>query len=300
MENSIQTKYLVANEQDLSWGMIVNSVGYQRVNPNESYPLTNHPMRYLFSTEKGRILEEYQLLYISEGKGEFMSSSKKKTIINEGNFFLLFPGEWHNYKPNKTTGWSEYWIGFTGENIDKRITANFFSKEEPVFNVGIKGEIVQLYKQATEIAQNQEAGFQQMLAGIANLLLGYAYSSNKQLSFEDLKVVNQINKAKMIIQNNLHKEIIPEDIAREVNMSYSWFRKIFKQYTGFSPAQYIQELRINKSKELLTNTSLASKEIAFETGFETAYYFCLVFKKKTGSTPMEYRKLTQGGGNAIR
>lgn len=287
-------KYLIASEQDISWGVVVNSAGTQRVEPGASYPLTNHPMRYLFSTQKGRTLEEYQLIYISEGKGEFMSGSKKKVIVNEGCFILLFPGEWHNYNPIRSTGWHESWIGFNGVDIDRRINAGFFSKEEPIFNVGINEEIVNLYLKAISVAQHQEAGYQQMLGGIVNILLGYAYAANKQMSFEDMKVVNQISKAKMLMQENLNKNITPEDIASMVNMSYSWFRRIFKQYTGFSPAQYIQELRIKRSKELLTNTSLASKEIAFEAGFETPYYFCLVFKKKTGLTPIEYRGKTQG------
>lgn len=292
--DSIHKQYLVANEQDISWGLVVNTAGYQTVEANSHYPITNHPMRYLFSTERGRVLEEYQLIYISQGQGTFASASKKKCEVKEGNFFLLFPGEWHTYRPDKDTGWTEYWIGFTGVNIDNRIQSGFFSKKEPVFNVGINDEIVHFYKQAADIASKQGTGFQQMLAGIVNLLLGYVYAGNKQVSFEELKVVNQINKAKMLMLDTFNSDVTPESIATQVNMSYSWFRRIFKQYTGFAPAQYIQELRIQKSKELLTNTNMTSQEIAYEVGFDTPYYFCIAFKKKTGMTPIKYRNFTQG------
>ncbi|NDW09003.1 AraC family transcriptional regulator [Dysgonomonas sp. 520] len=294
MKDSIHIKYLIANEQDLLWGLTVNTVGFQHIEPNSAYPPGNHPTRYLFSTERGRVLNEYQLLYITNGSGTFISDNSKKVEIREGNMFLLFPGEWHSYKPSKQTGWDEYWIGFQGINIDNRIQNGFFNQNKPVFRVGLREDIVQLYKQAIEVAKEQTTGFQQMLAGIVNHLLGCAYTLDKHFVFEDMQVVNQINKAKIIFLDNFKTDIRPEDVAKQVNMSYSWFRRIFKQYMGFSPSQYLQELRIQKSKELLTNTSITVKEIAFEVGFENPDYFCTAFRKKTGTTPIRYREFTQG------
>lgn len=294
MKKTIHIKYLIASEQDMLWGLTINSVGYQHIEKNSPYPPGNHPTRYLFSTEKGRVLDEYQLLYITKGRGSFASASQKRTNIKEGNMFLLFPGEWHSYRPDPATGWDEYWIGFKGINIDNRIQNGFFGKEKPVFNVGIRDNIVQLYKQAIEIAKEQNTGFQQMLAGVVNHLLGLAYSQNKHSSFEDLKVIKQINRAKIIMYENFHLNITPEEVAQQVHMSYSWFRRIFRQYTGFPPSQYLLELRLQRSKELLTNTVLTSQEIAFGVGFENSDYFCTVFRKKTGITPIKYREVTQG------
>ena len=77
-------------------------------------------------------------------------------------------------------------------------------------------------------------------------------------------------------------------------MSYSKFRKMFKEYTGFAPAQYIQEVRMNMAKEMLANTSKSIKEIAFELGYDNKDYFFTVFRKITGITPVSYRKQTQG------
>ncbi|HMM02362.1 MAG: AraC family transcriptional regulator [Prevotella sp.] len=299
MKDSIHLKYLIVNETDLLWGLTVNSVGYQSIESNMPYPPGNHPTRYLFSTDRGRILDEYQLLYITKGKGSYISntSGKKETHpINEGNMFLLFPGEWHNYMPDKQAGWDEYWIGFKGINIDSRVNNGFFNKEKPIYNVGLNNEVVQLYKQAIQIAIEQKSGFQQMLAGIVNHLLGLAYSLDKNYIFESSESVNQINKAKIIILENF-KDIKPQDIADQLNMSYSNFRKIFKEYTGFAPSQYIQELKIQKSKELLTNTMIPVKEIAYMMGFENQEYFFTAFKKKNNTTPIEYRKFTQGPRN---
>lgn len=292
--DSIYSRYIIANEQDLLWGLTINTIGKQIVHKNENYPPGNHPTRYLFSTEKGRVLDEYQLLYIIQGSGTFVSESCKLTNVKAGSMFLLFPGEWHNYKPNKDTGWEEYWVGFKGENINNRIEHGFFSKQKPIFYIGIHDEIVQLYNQGITIAKEQKAGFQQMLAGIVNHLLGLAYSLDKHLSFEDLQVANHINKAKIIFSERFREGVRPEDIANELNMSYSWFRRLFKEYTGFPPSQYIQELRIQYAKELLTNTNLSIKEIAFDSGFENPEYFFTAFKNKTGYTPVKYREFTQG------
>lgn len=293
-QESIHIKYLIANERDYQWGVTVNSVGYQHIEPGEVYPPQNHPTRYLFSTDKGRILDEYQLLYITQGKGRFCSAHGEDRVISEGNMFLLFPGEWHSYYPDSRTGWVEYWIGFTGESIDKKQEHNFFSKTRPVLNVGLQNELVNIYLRAIDIAQEQETGFQQQLAGIVDYLLAFAFAYDKSSSFEEIKVTKLINKAKLIIVENLDADISLEEIASRLNISYSWFRRVFKQYTGFSPLQYIQEMKIQKSKELLTNSDLSNAEIAFKLGFDNSNYFCSVFKKKTKMTPMQYRNLTQG------
>jgi AraC-like DNA-binding protein len=293
-EEALPIKYLLESEQDILWGLTVSTAGSQSIAPDRTYPPRNHPTRYLFSTEKGRILNEYQLLYITRGKGNFVSEQSKPVVVEEGNMFLLFPGEWHNYSPDKKTGWDEFWIGFKGINIDNRCEHGFFSRQKPVFRTGINDDIVQLYKQAIRIAHEQKTGFQQMLAGIVNHLLGFAYSLDKHSSFVESDVFNNIHKAKIIMQEKFQSEITPEAVAEAVCMSYSWFRKVFKQYTGFAPNQYLLELKIQKSKELLTNTHWSVKKIAHSTGFENADHFCTFFKKRTQMTPVGYRNFTQG------
>lgn len=294
MKDSIHLKYLITNEQDVAWGLTVNTVGYQRIGEKEPYPPGNHPTRYLFSPERGRILEEYQLLYIVRGKGRFTSRSRKTVEVKEGNMILLFPGEWHNYFPSKDTGWDEYWIGFNGFNMDQRVRSGFFQQSKPIYNIGIREEVVQIYKRAIETARTQPTGFQPMLAGMVNYILGCAYSQDKQLSFEELKVSNEMEKAKLLMLEQYASGITPEEIADRVCMSYSWFRRVFKQYTGFSPAQYIQELRMQKAKELLTNTNLTVREISYGLGLENSDHFSIFFKKKTGMSPLQYRIFTQG------
>lgn len=293
---SVHLKYLAVNPVDLQWGTAVNSAGFQEIAPGMNYPSRNHPSRYVFTVGSGRVLEEYQLLYITEGKGRFSCETlgRNKSIqVESGMMFLLFPGEWHSYHPDKQTGWKEYWIGFNGHFMDNLIEKKFFSKDRPVFKVNIHEDIVALYNEAITAAVKQKSGFQQLLAGIVGRLLSLAYFYDRNSQFEESDTAKKISQAKVMIQDSF-ADISPEDIASRLCISYSSFRKTFKEYTGFSPARYISEVRMGKAKELLTNTSLSIKEVAYRVGYNNHDYFFTAFRHMTGRTPAEYRAMTQG------
>lgn len=112
---SLHLKYLAVNPVDLKWGTAVNSVGFQEISPGMDYPPRDHPSRYIFSVDRGRVLQEYQLLYITEGKGLFFCDAlgrEKEFPVKSGMMFLLFPGEWHTYHPDEDTGWTSPIIRF--------------------------------------------------------------------------------------------------------------------------------------------------------------------------------------------
>lgn len=284
-------KYLVSSQRDKDWGITVNTVGSENIEKNYNIypPCTNHPKQFFFSPSQGRRLDSYQLLYIVHGKGLFFSSPEKSIEIKEGDMIILRPNVWHSYMPDKKTGWKELWIGFEGENMDNRFKNNFFNKEQIIYRIGIQDNIVNLYEMALKVANEEKVACQQLLAGIANLILGMTMYYNQNKCF-DSTVEEQIDKAKIIIRENLLKDISVEDVAEQINMSYSWFRKLFKEYTGVSPAHYIQELKIKEAKQLLTGTNMNIKEISYYLGFDDFTYFSKVFKKYTGSTPIEYKK----------
>ena len=123
-------KYPSANAQDEKWGLVCTTVGTQNVKPHAPYPVAIHPTDYNF-TNNGRVLDEYQLVYITEGEGFFQSSSCEMTRVEAGTILLLFPGERHLYYPNPDTGWNEMWVGFRGAQVDTTIR-NFFSRKTPM------------------------------------------------------------------------------------------------------------------------------------------------------------------------
>ena len=285
----IDFKYLLVNERDKKFGININTVGFQPISSDTIYPSTDHPKSYYFNPCKGRVLSEYQILYISKGEGTFTSESTKKTNIRKGQIILLFPGQWHTYCPLKETGWNEYYIGFEGRIVDEMLTNEFINWKNQILDVGVNEELVTLFSTAIQIAKDEKKASQQHLAGIVLHILGMAFTSSQNRDFELDDSGQIIERAKIIMVENIHRQVDLQQIAANLGTSYSWFRKAFKEYTGFSPAQYFQELKLRKAKELLKETSLSIKEIAYKLDFSSYEYFLSFFKKRVGLTPSEYR-----------
>ena len=282
-------KYMLASERDALWGLTVTTIGYEEIGPKDPYPTRGHADGYYFELDKGRILPEYQLLYIIEGEGIFHSRTMPEAHLREGDFFLLFPGEWHSYHPIGPNGWKKYWIGFKGENMDDRVRANFLSPTKPIYHVGYSADIVSLYKRAYDAALEEAAYSQQMMAGIVNHLIGMMYSleRNIELKSRNQAHVDIINKARLRIRESLESSLTIQQVAEELGVSYSNFRKLFKEHTGLSPAIYQQDLKLQHAKELLSTTDMSVKEIAYRLNFDSPDYFSAKFKAKTGRKPSD-------------
>lgn len=284
------SKYVLANDRDMQWGLTVSTVGYEEIAPGDPYPTRGHADGYYFHVEEGRELNEYQLLYITEGKGVFTSTHQQETELNEGDMFLLFPGEWHTYHPDPETGWKSYWIGFKGKNIDERVGLRFLLREKPIYHIGFSSVIVQLYESAYATATAEEAYSQQLLAGIVNHLIGIMYSLERNIELNKNHAhVDMVNRARLRIREALESSLTIQQVAEELGVSYSNFRKLFKEYTGLSPAAYQQDLKLQRAKELLKTTNLSIKEIAYRLNFDSPDYFSAKFKIKTGRKPSEMR-----------
>ncbi len=286
-----KSKYLVANERDAYWGLTVSTVGYDDVEVGEPYPTRGHADGYFFDMDKGRELNEYQILYLLEGEGIFHSTHVERTSIKAGDIFLLFPGEWHTYGPLPHSRWKSYWIGFKGKNMDERVSSGFLSPEKPIYRVGFSVEIIELYKNALRSAMEEAAYSQQLLAGIVNHLIGLMYSLERNIILNKNQMhVEMINRARLRIRESLESELTIQQLASELGVSYSNFRKLFKEYTGLSPALYQQDLKLQRAKELLSTTKQSIKEIAYRLNFDSPDYFSSKFRMKTGFKPSDFRE----------
>lgn len=286
--------YLQPTEQDARWGLETTCVGRQKIDIEASYPPQIHPSEYLYNSEDGRVLGEYQLVYLVSGHGIFESSHCPVQRIQTGNLFMLFPGEWHSYRPLSETGWEEYWVGFKGKEMDDKVLNGFFSVYSPVFRLGLSDELVRLYSLVFDLSQKRPAGYQQYMSGIVSHILGIVYSQNMLTRQFVPKIEDMVNKAKIFISENLQSAVYPGQVAEHLKVNHSYFCRKFKEYTGFSPSRYILEMRIQRSKQLLCSTDLNSQQIAYDCGFESSGYFCMVFRKNVGMSPLEYRRMACG------
>ena len=285
------SKYLLASERDAEWGLTISTVGYEKIDPWEAYPTKGHAYGYYFNIDKGRVLDEYQLLYQPEGEGVFESAHIPETRIKPGDIFLLFPGEWHTYRPLTDKGWTSYWIGFKGKNIDDRVKAGFLSPDKPIYHVGFNNDIIAIFEKAMKIADSEDPNYQQTLAGIVNYLIGQMYYLERNCELKkNSDQVDLIAKSKVMIRESLETCITIQEIAQKLGISYSSFRKLFKEYTGIAPAMYQHNLRLQLAKELLSSTDESIKEIAYRLNFGSPDYFSSKFKAKIGMKPSDFRE----------
>ena len=81
-----EVRYLISTEEDELWGLTVTGVGCQTISAEQSYPPEGHPQGYRFDVDEGRVLSEYQLLYITDGEGIFTyGEDRESQLITEGN-----------------------------------------------------------------------------------------------------------------------------------------------------------------------------------------------------------------------
>ncbi len=281
-------KYLTISDEDNNWGLYLNVAGSANISPNDNYPLLKHPSEYFFNWEEGRVLKEFQINYITEGEG-VLETQFGKFNLKKGCIFITFPGIWHRYKPFTKTGWTENYIGFNGSMAEKLIAEPQFSPKEPVFYFGIKEEFIDTYLKIFDLVEKEQPGFQQIASGMIIKLLGYIVSFEKQKDFSGKRIAQVIESSRFEMRQNIGKELDLKEMAQKHNVSYSFFRKMFKKYTGVSPGQYHLQLRIMRAKELLVSTDKSIKEIGYELGFQSIFYFSNMFKKKTGDTPSNFR-----------
>lgn len=100
-----------------------------------------------------------------------------------------------------------------------------------------------------------------------------------------------ITKIKTYINEHLSEPLTLTAISRLVNYNETYVSRLFKQLTGMGLSEYISNKRIENAKLLLSTTTEPIQNIATLTGFDTAQYFSIVFKKTTGVSPSEYRRV---------
>ncbi len=102
---------------------------------------------------------------------------------------------------------------------------------------------------------------------------------------------NAIDCALKYIEENYKKDLSVDRVSNYICMSPNYFSSLFKSKTGCSFTSYLQKIRVEKSKQLLSDPKNKIFEIAEMVGFVNNKYFFKIFKKETGLTPGEYRNM---------
>ena len=282
-------RYPPVSGMDKDWGVYIPTAGHQRIGPRSAYPPARHPEGYQFAWERGRVLRSLALVYIIRGRGVFESATAGRRLIREGNLFLLFPGEWHRYAPDPETGWDEYWVCLDGDHIRRLIAKGFFSPRTPVLDPGHDETLLGLFIRLVDLLRDDPVGFHQVAGSTAVLILAHTHALELLRKTGDAGADPIVRKAKCLLMEKSGGPVSVKQVARELHVSYSRFRALFRGCTGLSPMQYHLQMRIQRACRFLEGGDLRVKEVAARLGFESPYYFSRLFKKKTGYSPERWR-----------
>jgi AraC-like DNA-binding protein len=231
---------------------------------------------------------DYQLLYVSEGTAHFNLEGTRYDI-GKGGAFLYQPGIPQDYYYLLQEKPDIYWIHFTGKGVERLLTSLGFFAGGPI-QFQAKEEFAELFEKIiTELRMDRlsniemaEAYFKQML-----ILMSRNYHTDVR---EKRGYHSMFDEVVDLIHHEYQKDINISSLADHYHISCCWFIREFKRYTGYSPKQYVTNLRLQNAKELLNNHSLSISDVANLVGYDNQLYFSRIFHKYTGMSPSEYRE----------
>ena len=289
MESREFSTYLTFSEEDEKWQLVCVDAGYAVVPPLSPYPPTagEHPADYR-TVATGRTVREYQLVYITRGRGTLrVSPGNDPVAVNEGDVITVLPGLTHSYRPDPETGWTERWVGFKGPWADALRKQGLLSAERPLFSPGLESGILEPFEELFWLVREQRPYYQARSSALVIRLLAETMAlSRHSREFDD--TVHLVDKAKYVMAERVHENLRVEDLGEELGVGHVRFYETFKAYTGMTPYQYFIQLKLNRAKELLSGRACSVKETAYRLGFDDPYYFSRLFKKKTGIAPSEW------------
>ncbi len=244
--------------------------------------------RYHFR-ERPNGAEQNILIYCVEGTGQ-ISIDGSSYLISPGDFFMIPNGKPHFYETNLENPWTIYWCHFKGKQTDELINQIKNKYGSLKASVPFTDSRINLFNQ---LYYHLEKGYSFDNISYVNLLFPQFLSTflfidkfnhNFRESSDDF-----VEESIKFMQQNIHKTVKLEAIAKHINSSASHFSAIFKRQTGFPPIEYLNHLKIQKACQYLQFTQLRIKEIAFKIGIDDQYYFSRLFTKTMGFSPSDYR-----------
>ncbi|MFV0441570.1 MAG: AraC family transcriptional regulator [Lachnospirales bacterium] len=230
---------------------------------------------------------DFQIIYTVEGVGS-LSYLNNKYLLKSGSLVILDCNEYHKYKTHEDyKNWTFYWI-HVGGDFCKTYYDAVYKNGFKIFDIGIDIEYIDLFK----IALRQIEYTTETSKIILNDTVSRIYTKiiSKQVTKEVDQNQYSINKSIKYISSNFDKNINIDEIAKEVNISKYYFIKIFHEYTGMTPYNYLINCRINESKKLLRTTNYKIQDICQRVGYGDTSNFSKAFVKVNGVTPGKYRK----------
>lgn len=273
-----------------------------------------HRPRFTRWKVKERTIEDHELVLIADGEG-VLRIGRDEHPLRKGTLLYLHYDEWHSMEAEEGSTMAFYSVHFSWmlathspESWEYHKDINYYLKSEqasgqnwsvmadpgllpfpstmPISNYE---RIEELYGNLNRTYHEKEVGYAMELSILCQRLVQEV--CREHFFPADRKTnIKRLDCALEFITRHYAQKIRIEDLCECANLSESNLIKLFKNNLGRTPVEYINQVRINRAKELLLHTDKHVKEIAWETGFSDEFYFSRVFKKMEGKSPRNFKR----------
>lgn len=234
--------------------------------------------------------KQYILFYCYNGEGT-IEMDNRTVKLKSNTFYIIPPGIGHHYYSHQKNPWSIYWVHFTGSQA-----AHFNEKFQSLCAdapplLRLEERRVSLFENLIDVMEDgySATNLEYVNLSLWQLLSSFLYDSFFSEGGKKNIENNTVESAIEYMKNHLESPLKINDVAAHFNYSPSHFFSIFKSYTGYSPINYFNHLKIQKACQYLSFTSMSVKEISFALGFNDPLYFSRLFKKLMSTSPLQYR-----------
>ncbi|CAM4323426.1 AraC family transcriptional regulator [Paenibacillus typhae] len=254
----------------------------------------------------GPAVHPYILIHtVESGCGTFVWQGKSYRL-GQGDTFVIFPGVLFSYEADHTEPWSYRWVAIQGPNALEMLKKTGITTTDPIVRGADPEHLAGLFESIERVLEQQsgetvttlatDGWFRILLAEFARLNVHkLRYSSAGALTDSERAVEQAIRW----FQTQYMLPVSIDKLAASLGYHRTHFTKVFKQLTSQSPKQYINQVRLERAKELL-RTNLSVEQVGNSCGFTDPLYFSKQFKLWTGESPSQFREGLRRGadGNA--
>lgn len=187
------------------------------------------------------------------------------------------------FAKNSNESVSTYLIEFNSTDLDGEV---FIFAEEITVIGNIKGSDADCFYDTTKFFKTASPCIAEAKAAIYRLISSFSYQ--RRITDIYKSEFSSIAEGIVYMENDIFQEKSIAEIADMCHVSQSYFRSLFKKYSGVSPINYQINAKIERAKYLLTHEHMTVGEVAEYMGFSDDAYFCKLFKKYTGLSPKAY------------
>lgn len=239
-----------------------------------------------------RRIECYSIHMVQEGHIRFEYDGQQQ-LLGPGDLFCMYPGITYLYYKNQDKESLRLtWMAMDGPGMENILTLLGLSRHEPYLKNRCSPMIEEHLSGLMNVlrqkdATNDAASFE--LRGRCYCLLGQLMISSQRQP--EHRVLSWISKSLDYIRLHASEGITVQQIARLAGLNRTYFSTEFRSAVGVSPTEYIARVRMDKAKELLSQSSATVTEIAYSVGYTSLYSFTRAFKNHCHMSPTDYRHL---------